>query len=124
MTFDLCGGVNDSDFADGPGCDDWLEANGQDRIVRLEVDRPGRYRIELTNASDHALDAAVYVRTACEERGSEIGCANGGVGTFSLDARLELELAAGDYFVILDSLDYSLGITTRCGPVQLTITRL
>lgn len=125
-SFDLCGGGNDARAADFSlsGCSALgFAMSGEDRVVRLEVDRPGRYRLELSSPS-LTVDPVLSVQARCADSSSLLGCDNNGGG--GLSARLELDLPAGDHFVVLDTFDYTVpgGFAFGCGSVTLTITRL
>jgi hypothetical protein len=124
-TVDLCGGGNDSEHTDFDDCLAPTVDSGEDRVVRLEVSRAGRYRLELRDTSDASLvDPVLYVRSRCDDEESVIACHNNVLGT--LNASLELDLAAGDHFLMLDSYDYRLtgSLGTGCGRVELVVTRL
>lgn len=125
QTFDLCGAGNDHEHSDLGACFAPVVASGQDRIVRFEVSRPARYRFELRDVEDMAsVDPVLYVRSRCADDDSVVACDNNGAG--GLSARLEIDLPAGDHFLMIDSYDYSLGggFRTGCGRVNLTVTRL
>ena len=126
MSFDTCANADDYDYADvtGDGCSG-SRSNGGDYLVRFEVDRAGSFRFTLADDDASArVDPVVYVRSVCDSGATQLGCDDDTPG--SRTSSLDLDLAAGDYFVIVDTLEWnpSSGSDYVCGNVRLTIARL
>lgn len=123
---DLCGAGDDRDF--GYDTDDDCNSfdPGEDLIVRLDVNRAGMYQIEVVDDDGSAIvDPLVYVWTACDDGGTQIWCDDDSRG--GGEARMTVNLTAGDYFVIVDSLNYDPSGSNNertCGNVELIVTRL
>lgn len=125
MRFNLCGAGHDHDHSE-----DWLSgpcpyaADGEDVLLRLPVDRPGRYAITVDDVGGgNRVDPVVYVREICDDRDTELGC-HDDLSSSDLDSRLEVDLGAGEYFVIVDSVDNAPGSPTDCGEVEVAVTRI
>lgn len=129
LRVDLCGNVDDTDYAkvDGDGCPNGSEANSEDVVLRLPVARAGRYRIDVVDVdADRIVDPAVYVWSDCASPASQVGCDDQG-GEAADDARLEVDLTPGDWFVMVDAYDYNpvgLNNTRTCGEVEVRVTPL
>lgn len=124
MRINLCGTGNDHDRDDdGTAAMRCTYASGgEDALLRLTVDRPGRYTFDVRDApGGNDVDPIVYVRTACGDRDSEVGCDDDG-GAAGRDSLLVLDLAAGEYFLVVDSYDGS-SSSTDCGAVDVSVTR-
>ncbi|HJL14682.1 MAG TPA: hypothetical protein RMH99_03440 [Sandaracinaceae bacterium LLY-WYZ-13_1] len=122
----LCDHENTRDYRSAAGCGDDEAADGPEIVVRLEVDRRRRYRVEAFDRDDRHVDPVVYVRSACDDGASQIACDDQG-GAESDDASLEVELDAGDHFVVFDTKVYGVfgfGNDRHCGDVELAITPL
>ncbi|MBZ0120284.1 MAG: hypothetical protein K8H88_25055, partial [Sandaracinaceae bacterium] len=119
LAIDLCTGSSDYDVDPVIGCP--RGANGNDRLYRLELDRMSRLRIEVNVTSATATDPVVTLRSACAVETSQTHCdSNDGPG---LQPRLDVDLGAGDYFLVVDSYNYTFMSTTYvCGQVELRIT--
>jgi hypothetical protein len=120
--FSLCGGGDDADYADSPSdsCGDGFTADGEDRLVRLELDRRRVVHVNVDDVDpDRNVDPVVYVRRRCDDPSTQIACADDGA---MLDSRLVTELDAGEYFIVVDSFDYSgEGRRFGCGNVSVTV---
>lgn len=121
MTIDLCGGRDDHDHDGNRPCA--AAADGEDVLLRLNVDRAGGFRITADDVEGGArVDPVLYVRRVCAERESEVAC-NDDVGDGDLDSQLDVDLDPGEYFLIVDSID-SGGGGTECGEVALAVNRM
>jgi hypothetical protein len=111
---DLCGaGNNFTDTGMHGDCPSAI-ANGEDVMVRLDLDRTLRVMITETDVSAaRNVDPIVYLRAACG-RASEIDCNDNGR---SSTAMLDVVLMAGEYFVVVDSFDDA---THACGMVSIS----
>jgi hypothetical protein len=125
LAFDTCPWGDDWTFEAGdPECPGG-PANSADRILRLNVAEEGRYRIQVRDVdAGRRVDPVVYLRRACDEEGSQFACDDDVDGT-DVTARIDAMLDAGDYFLVVDGLDYPVPSTDyTCGNVELTVTRL
>jgi hypothetical protein len=123
LRFSLCGGGNDDDYVDAADmCNDAFSADGEDRLVRLELDRRRVVHVDVVDSDpDRRIDPAVYVRRRCGDPSSQVACADD--GSTGLDTRLVTELDPGEHFLVIDSFDYSRdGRTYGCGSVTVTVT--
>jgi hypothetical protein len=70
--------------------------------------------------SEGETDPVLYVRTACADPMSEIACDDDTVTT--RNSRIDIDLDAGDYFLMLDSFrDSDEGPMGRCGRMELRV---
>lgn len=121
---DTCGLRDDHRFEMMDTCDFGYPADGEDAMVRFELDRPTVVRLLLRDAdTSNALDAVLYVRQGgCLNGATQIACDDdGGDAIASRAALIERRFEAGEYFVILDIFDDS-GAFDRCGNLRLEIT--
>jgi hypothetical protein len=72
-------------------------AEGAEAAYRLTLDQPGR--VVLTLRAD--FDCVLFVRAACPGSGTELGCNDDDASAGT--SRLELDLAAGTYWVFVDT---------------------
>jgi len=119
ITLDNCSGGDDATPV--TGCTR-VDISGGDRILRLDVPVANTYRIDFNDVAGGAdLDALVYLRTACADRGSELACNDDRPGT--RNSRIELHLEPGEYFIILDSFrDTDESEPGRCAPGELDVS--
>ena len=93
-------------------CSDAME-KGREVVYQLTLAAPRTVTIT-TNASDGGTaDPVLYVREASCESGVELGCAD----SFSAPEVFSQALAAGDYFVFIDSWT-----SESAGPTVVTVT--
>ncbi len=112
---DTCGQGDDTVF--NSGCTR-VDTSGSDLIVRLEVPARAAYRIELRVIGGD--DAVLYVRRACADGATQLGCNDDGASGFG--SRVDLTLDPGDYFLMLDSFrDTGEGADGRCGQMDLVV---
>lgn len=122
MRIALCGAGDEHDHAHlgaSSGCT--YDANGQDRVLRLTVARTRRVVIDAVNVPGDGrfVDPIIYLQTACVDgEGTQVACNDDRTGT--RDARIDTTLAAGEYFLVVDSIDGASG--SECGDVDLTVT--
>jgi len=117
---DLCGGGANHTFHRTPdGCPDGLDAEtGEDRLVELTITNRGTYRFDVNDRmGGNMVDPLVYVRTQCDDATTQLGC-DDDRDMMNRNARLEVMLEPGTYYVVVDSLFYA-----GCGSVDLNITR-
>lgn len=121
MTFNTCGESSDDAYLNVPGHCTVEGLTGSDVMLRLDIARAGRYRITATDAHPgRSVDPVVYVRTACADRGSQLGCDDDGGEDRS--ALLELDLAPGGYFLVVDSYQGWFNSTyLRCGRIAVSV---
>lgn len=118
MTFDTCAGGDDATPI--MGCTR-TDISGGDRILRLEVPVANRYRVDLNEAAGADADPVVYLRTACDERASELACDDDRPGT--LNSRIELDLEPGEYFIVMDSFrDDGNAQPGRCDDMEVNVS--
>lgn len=118
MRFDLCGAGDDNTAATTTACT--VASDGEDVIVRLEVDHMARYTLSLVDVGGgYRVDPVISVRNVCDDRTTQLGCDDDGGS--SVDSLLVIDLPPGEYFLIVDSVDTQSG-GTGCGNVDLTVT--
>lgn len=116
-----CGDGDDVVFTN-PSCAR-VSISGPDLIARLDIASAGRYRIDLDRRFT-GTDPLLYIRSACADPGSELACNDDEHGG-TRDSRIELDLAPGGYFLILDTFrDTDESLEERCGEMYLEVTRL
>lgn len=141
LTVDLCDEDNDDVITaqrSSAGECGTIRSPGRDAMVRLVVDEATTMTINLVDDDPNvAIDTVLSLRTTCDDVESQVacsddvacasssiqqGCSNGVQPRQSRLANLSLE--AGEYYLVLDSIDRRAGATQfRCGTVRLTITR-
>jgi hypothetical protein len=87
------------------------QARGPETAVALRVAEPVQVRIE---TSDADFDPVLHLRRVCDDARTEIACDDDGAGNRM--SRLDLELAAGDYVLVVDGFD-----PRAAGPVTVTL---
>jgi hypothetical protein len=125
LTFDTCPWGDDWTLEPGDAACAGGVANSEDRMMRLNVAADGTYRIEVRDVDgSRRVDPVVYVRTVCADQASQFACGDD-VDASHTDARLDVVLTAGDYFLVVDGYDYAVPSTDfTCGNVELAVTRL
>ena len=119
LRIDTCGQTDDATFISGCTRED---VSGPDLIVRLDVPVGATYRMQLTREGS-PTDPVLYVRSACDEAASELACDDDSAG--SRGSSFDVTLAAGDYFLILDTFqDVDEAFGARCGAMNLTVSIL
>jgi hypothetical protein len=73
---------------------------GVERVFQLHLDEARAIQIS-TNFPETTLDTVVYIRSACTDSGTELGC-NDDVGNELTSTLLLDSVPAGDYFVVVD----------------------
>jgi hypothetical protein len=100
-----------------------VSRSGPDLIARLDIATAGRFRIDLDRRFS-GTDPLLYIRSACADPSSELACnddENGG----TRDARIDVDLTPGGYFLIIDTFrDDGESLEERCGEMYLEVTRL
>jgi hypothetical protein len=121
-TYDVCGeGDDNNDAHTDPDCPT-NGPNGEDVILRFDVDRTRTYRIVARDADTGPVDPCIYLRSACDMRSTEIDCDDDGAGT-AIDAQLDIVLTPGEYFLIVDTFEWDDGATHyRCGQVAVDVS--
>lgn len=122
--WDVCGGGNDNnDNHTAPNCPNF-GPDGEDVMLRLDVDRASTVSIGASDVADGTLvDPVLYLRTICGTRSSELACDDDG-GTRSFDSQLDpIVLSAGEYFLVVDTFDGSgSGPGSSCGAIDVSVT--
>lgn len=124
VSFSLCGGGDDDTYvAAADGCGDSFTASGEDRLLRLELDRRRVVRIEVTDIDPtRFVDPVVYVRRRCDDPATQLACEDD-ISASDRNARLTVELDAGEHFIVVDSFAYTRdGRTFGCGQVSVALT--
>ena len=142
LEFDLCGEGDDFANTEGnPSCGaNGVDYPGRDRVFSLTLERPTAVLIDLADADGNAaIDTVLYVRSACQDRGSQLACGDDVTcGESDVDSgcqspdqvqvrqsQLGVELGAGTWFVVADHYAYSQnGQSFGCGVVRLRVEGL
>lgn len=124
LMVDTCGARDDDTQLTTHGdCPDH-GPNGEDVVLRLDVDRTERVTITATDVDGgRPIDPCIYVRTACADASSEVECNDDGAST-ALDALIsDLVLTPGEYFLVVDEFYWNDGATHyTCGMIQVDVT--
>jgi hypothetical protein len=127
IVVDTCPGGSDST---SPALGDCTAggADGPDLVYRLDLGYAADVSLDLVDFDGSvAIDVVLYVRDVCTSGGlaDAEGCSDD-VGGMLRHGHLDLTLAAGSYYVIVDEWLYSdgTGTTYDCGNVWLNITTL
>jgi hypothetical protein len=122
-SFDVstCGAGDDLDAPPVGDCDPG--ANGADLVYRIDLGTASTVTLDLQDVDPGAsVDTVVYVRADCGASTGMQFCSDdfGSLG----HSHLDLFLAAGTWYVIVDSYDYTSGNGTAfgCGDVHLAVT--
>lgn len=130
---DLCPRPDEMANLAGGECDEH-EIHGPEAVYRLTLDERTSVRLALWDDDDtRAIDTLLYVRRQCEDRSSQVACAddepcdaeNRDLGLCTGDQQPRLSVIdtvmdAGDYFIVVDTYEYAQnGVSYSCGTVHL-----
>ena len=110
--------------------------DGREVVTQLTLESDANVTFEAYDEdAARAIDARIYVRTTCDDETSQVGCNDDIHCADSFltypchgdeqvsHSLLNLTLAAGTYFVIIDTYEYEYGDEEfRCGQVRLNVT--
>ncbi len=74
---------------------------GAEFVYSLTLAAPQHVRIETVEPTGDAYDTAIYVRTACDDDGTEIACNDNTTGDLSF---WESDLSPGTYYIFVDGI--------------------
>jgi len=119
---DFCDDEDDAFYAEqrGSDCQDY-GYGGPDTLAQFTLDEPATVLIDLRDDDGSAaIDTVLYLRADCEDQASQIACSDdvacedsdvttGGCvdGRQPRQSRLQVELDAGTYYIVADTLQYT-----------------
>ena len=126
VTVDTCDAENTATPIRGGNCPNEESASGRDRTFRIVIEAAGTYRFFVEDVDLADLDVVVYVRSICDDPFTQEGCMDQPcmlVECINDRSALDLALAPGIYYVVVDTYPSGFGGDDACGDIRLSVAR-